>query len=55
MNFYSEKIPFRYKLFSAELKPNKPETLIQLEEELTTEFGEFGIDIDGNIGVLEKC
>ena len=27
----------------------------QLEGELENEFSDFGLDIDGNISVLEKC
>ena len=28
---------------------------VELENNLESEFGEFGIDIEGNLGVLEKC
>ena len=28
---------------------------LEMENKLIDEFGEFGIDIDGNLGVLGKC
>ena len=28
---------------------------LEMEKKLIDEFGEFGIDIDGNLGVLGKC